>query len=127
MTDEQRKQLFTLLRGALQASVSGYEARRCDLDERLFDVPSQTMAGDPVEALLARAREEAEARGPVWLSRRFAALPHLLWMLDELEQGNIQGEEKIGRWVGFLQGAMWMSGYASINELRAMVLDAEAT
>lgn len=94
MTDEQRKRLFELLRGALQASISGYEARRCDLDERLFDTPSQTIS-------------------------------HLLWMMDELEAGSVRGEEKLGRWVGFLQGAMWMSGYASINELRQMIITSE--
>lgn len=48
--------------------------------------------------------------------RRDIALPHLLFMLD-----NMPDEEdtaKFNRWLGFIQGVLWMNGEFSLTQLR---------
>lgn len=54
---------------------------------------------------------------------REAALRHLLWMISEIKQQvsvleTAEEAEKIMRWLGFVQGVLWMSGTKSINEMR---------
>jgi len=40
---------------------------------------------------------------------------HLLWMCQNFPDAP---EEKLNRWLGFLQGAIWALGYRSIDQLR---------
>lgn len=50
---------------------------------------------------------------------------HVLWMLEEMrkmaEYANFPAadvQEKIGRWLGFVQGVLWSFGWYSIDEMR---------
>jgi len=54
------------------------------------------------------------------------ALEHVLWMLDEMEGWigdqmtmNAKKWEKVQRWLGFVQGALWREGVYSIDHMRA--------
>lgn len=59
----------------------------------------------------------------------FRTLLHLKWMIaeaikfvDQSEAGiadSIELTAKAMRWLCFIQGALWVNGYCSINELRA--------
>jgi hypothetical protein len=47
------------------------------------------------------------------------ALGHVLWMCDEID-GFIREQrfDKANRWIGFMQGVLWITGVASIDESR---------
>jgi hypothetical protein len=52
-------------------------------------------------------------------SSYWAEHAHLLWMCDQVELFlNKDQWEKVNRWLGFMQGALWMSGIYSIDEMR---------
>jgi hypothetical protein len=49
-----------------------------------------------------------------------AALFHCHAMLDEIDQFAIEGRvEKAFRWLGFVQGCLWVCGVYSIEELKS--------
>lgn len=105
MTDEQRKKLFELLRGALS------------------ELAREAQDRDPDYYMTSARRAPTDAR----LLPQGFQVDHLWWMLDQLEAEQVEGDEKIARWVGFLQGAAWTLGARSIDELRQMVIDSEGT
>ncbi len=41
---------------------------------------------------------------------------HLVYMLEQLKDET--DENKINRWLGFIQGVLWTDGFYSINDLR---------
>lgn len=44
---------------------------------------------------------------------------HLMWMLSEMRVFLKEGRrEKLMRWLGFVQGALWMCGAKSIDEMK---------
>ena len=43
---------------------------------------------------------------------------HLKWMLGEMK--TMTDTEKLMRWIGFVQGALWSLGYVSIDSWREM-------
>lgn len=43
---------------------------------------------------------------------------HLKWMLGEMR--TMTDTEKLMRWIGFMQGALWSLGYVSIDQWREM-------
>lgn len=43
---------------------------------------------------------------------------HLKWMIEEMR--TMTDVEKLMRWIGFMQGALWSLGYVSIDEFRKM-------
>jgi hypothetical protein len=46
---------------------------------------------------------------------------HLFWMLTVIPEMLADGRrEKVMRWLGFIQGALWRAGDADINELKCM-------
>ena len=48
-----------------------------------------------------------------------ALVAHLLYMFDEMEKMLIAGKmEKFFRWLGFVQGACWVLGYQSLEEMK---------
>lgn len=62
-------------------------------------------------------RFEIKSIKPAWSD----AVPHLLWMLDQLENDPkfMEQPDKAMRWVCFIQGVMWMKGMMSVDEFRA--------
>jgi len=49
----------------------------------------------------------------------WVALGHVLWMCDEIDDFvRDQRWDKANRWIGFIQGVLWMTGVASIDESR---------
>jgi hypothetical protein len=49
------------------------------------------------------------------------AAAHLLWLCREGAQLARAGrEQKAGRWLGFVQGALWFGGHACVGELKNM-------
>lgn len=47
------------------------------------------------------------------------AFKHVLWMCQEAKKLVRTGEmEKVGRWLGFIQGVFWTRGLYTINEMR---------
>ncbi len=49
---------------------------------------------------------------------RLRALEHLKWMTTKALTWGPEGAEKMNRWLGFVQGALWAMGFATIDELR---------
>ena len=48
------------------------------------------------------------------------ALQHCLWMCAEIPTFIKDGKEaKAMRWLGFIQGVLWVTGRASIEEMKA--------
>lgn len=47
-----------------------------------------------------------------------AEAAHLKWMIGEMR--NITDREKLMRWIGFMQGALWSLGLSSIDNFREM-------
>lgn len=45
-------------------------------------------------------------------------LGHIAWMCDTLLQEENFDDEKLNRWLGFIQGALWSAGLCSIDDLR---------
>lgn len=43
---------------------------------------------------------------------------HLKWMIIEMR--TIDDKEKLMRWIGFMQGALWSLGLVSIDDFREM-------
>lgn len=43
---------------------------------------------------------------------------HLKWMIEEMY--TMDDTEKLMRWIGFMQGALWGLGFASIDDFRSM-------
>lgn len=48
---------------------------------------------------------------------------HLLWMLNEIENDNLSSETKSHRWLGFIQGILFLKGMISIQEERDSTRD----
>ena len=47
------------------------------------------------------------------------ALGHVLWMCNEIDSFIRNNHiEKANRWIGFIQGVLWLTGVASIDESR---------
>jgi len=47
------------------------------------------------------------------------ALEHILWMCEEVRKFVTNQEmEKAMRWLGFIQGALWVSGIYTIDSMR---------
>lgn len=61
---------------------------------------------------------EAQAERDRWPRER-VLLQHARWMIGQI-RGFVAEEEteKAGRWLGFVQGVLWVSGLASIEEMR---------
>lgn len=53
---------------------------------------------------------------------------HALWMAETVEKAepDVMSDEKVNRWLGFIQGAVWALGCATIEELRQINLAAKA-
>jgi hypothetical protein len=45
---------------------------------------------------------------------------HVLWMLNEIE--TFSDVDKANRWLGFVQGCMACQGWATLDELRVMII-----
>lgn len=44
---------------------------------------------------------------------------HIRWMLKQLPQFIEEGKtDKINRWLGFIQGVLWLEEYFSIDDMR---------
>lgn len=45
-------------------------------------------------------------------------LPHVVWMLGEMhafvKEQNAEAWDKVGRWLGFVQGVLWVRGIYSM-------------
>ncbi len=51
---------------------------------------------------------------------------HMLYMVDETKKlVHENRQEKAMRWLGFIQGAMWGTGFISIDELKKMNMPKE--
>lgn len=58
----------------------------------------------------------------------YESSPHILWMCDQVDKFIEEGRnDKLNRWIGFMQGVMWMTGLATIDEMRTMnTIEAES-
>lgn len=86
------------------------------------------MNADKVIEVLGKVRENVRAKAQFDIKPEraditsvkpgdFTALSHVLWMCDETEGFVKAGRmEKAFRWLGFIQGVLWMTGVASIDE-----------
>jgi len=77
----------------------------------------------------AVARRFQDRPGLAGWARVTAEFDHLLWMIDhmlmDLDPGMLTvqevdrwPEDKLHRWIGFVQGVLWTSGTYTIDELR---------
>jgi hypothetical protein len=46
------------------------------------------------------------------------ACGHILWMCEQTKSYAAQDMEKACRWLGYIQGVLWMSGLRTISEMR---------
>lgn len=86
-----------------------------------FEACRQAISAACPEASSQQLPEVAKAskcdRSPFWGSVPLAS--HLLYMCDTGKQFVWAGRtEKAMRWLGFLQGAIWAYGIASIDEMK---------
>lgn len=45
-------------------------------------------------------------------------MQHAAWMLDEMGEWDIEEKwEKVNRWLGFVQGILWMTGVYTIPQM----------
>ncbi len=72
-----------------------------------------------------RLKKAASARCPNDRLPDFEeAARHCKWMLGEMERHAAEWpEDKLNRWLGFVQGALWMLGVYTIDDLRNHVID----
>jgi hypothetical protein len=50
---------------------------------------------------------------------RLDALAHISWMCDQIPGFLAEGkDEKVNRWLGFIQGALWSLGIRTIDQMR---------
>lgn len=49
---------------------------------------------------------------------REQAMEHLRWMFAEMGEHVAGVPGKADRWVGFVQGVLWLAGFASIDEFK---------
>ena len=64
---------------------------------------------------------DADARvgGSVYRGAKYDALNQAYWMCQETRKLIRQGRwSKAQRWIGFIQGLVWMSGLCSISEIK---------
>jgi len=47
-----------------------------------------------------------------------AAMAHLRWMFSEMENWIEESQGKADRWIGFVQGALWLAGFGTIDEFK---------
>ena len=52
--------------------------------------------------------------------KEIAHLKHMIVEMREMPINNEEDLEKLMRWIGFMQGALWGIGYFSIDNLREM-------
>jgi hypothetical protein len=45
--------------------------------------------------------------------------PHVMWMLEEMKKFGDDDYDKAMRWLGFVQGVLWVDGGWSIDQMRA--------
>ena len=66
-----------------------------------------------------RQMTEAESQGPVGNLSRIDTTAHFKFMCDEAQSFVDQGRvEKAMRWLGFLQGALWMDDVFTLDDLK---------
>jgi hypothetical protein len=90
-------------------------------------------------SILDKYEEELESYGPASRAdtgsvevEELSAFRHVLWMLDEMRKmlepfaevtpekfyAAQTAQEKVARWLGFVQGVLWSFGVCSIDEMR---------
>lgn len=70
----------------------------------------------PISAQKLTATQFAEKAGTVG---PVAGMSHVMWMCEEAQQFVAEGRvEKAMRWLGFIQGVLWMSQVRTLNELK---------
>ena len=52
------------------------------------------------------------------------ALGHAAWMVEEILRSNWIDTGKVNRWIGFIQGTLWMTNVYTVDELRQHVIAA---
>ncbi len=62
---------------------------------------------------------DARLGGSVYRGAKYDALNEAYWMCEETRKLIRQGRwSKAQRWIGFIQGLVWMSGLCSISEIK---------
>lgn len=53
-------------------------------------------------------------------SKSTLSMNHIRWMINEIPRmiDDPNKKEKANRWIGFIQGILWINGYYSINDMR---------
>lgn len=81
-----------------------------------------------LEAKRVQDQDDTNSEGKSWTP--YGDSCHLLWMLGEMnamlcdagvndeDGGPAKRDQKLNRWLGFVQGALWAHGMATIDQLR---------
>lgn len=80
------------------------------VDEVLADISVQLR-----EKVYAPLRWPADRPLPIGEGHKDAALRHALWLTEESRSWGAERIEKKFRWLGFIQGILWMTGEATIE------------
>jgi hypothetical protein len=54
-----------------------------------------------------------------WSPHPHQLKPHVMWMLEEMKKFGDEDYDKAMRWLGFVQGVLWVEGAWSIDQMRA--------
>jgi len=86
------------------------------------------MTADRIKQVVGAYQQELAAQGVTAercetsgvLPSQTVALRHVQWMLGEIQAMLENGTdlEKIGRWLGFVQGTLWLAGRKTIDQMR---------
>lgn len=81
--------------------------------------PSLTKAKETAATIRAFLRMKGSTQDPFQNTEKPWQTCHLMWMLNEIE--TFTDADKANRWIGFVQGCMICQGWATLDELRAMI------
>ncbi len=74
------------------------------------------MTADKLQGIITLYKKTLTAVPSV---RNGTALQHVNWMLDNMLSNISESDmEKAARWLGFIQGVLWVSNVYSIDEMR---------
>ena len=66
----------------------------------------------------SQAKLDVRLNGSSALARIYLSLTHCHSMIDEMRQFVAEGRmDKVFRWLGFIQGVLWVNGWYTLEEL----------
>lgn len=89
--------------------------------DQLLDAINELDDGLLKEAPLERSDTRRRYTDNNFYAARARSLKHCKWMLNQMRSFIREGRfDKVQRWLGFIQGALWATGVGSIDNFKEM-------